>query len=134
VIVVDTNVLAYASIPGGATASALAVKRQDADWVAPPLWRSELRQVLAREIRFRGMSVVEALTAFKEAEALVVEPDFSLDTAEVLILAGSTGCSAYDCEFVALAQELGVLLVTGDRRLAAHFPAVAVHLESFVAS
>jgi predicted nucleic acid-binding protein len=131
VIVVDTNVLAYAAIPGQSTASALAALGRDPDWVAPSLWRSELRNVLALEMRVRGMSLGDALAAFSEAEALVAEPAFLVDTAKILALAGSAGTSAYDCEFVALAQELGVPLVTADRRLAERFPAVAVELSRF---
>lgn len=130
-IVVDTNVLAYATIPGQATASALAALKRDPEWVAPPLWRSELRNVLAREIRARGMSLTDALATFAEAAQLIAEPDFPVDTAKILALAGISGASAYDCEFVALAQDLGVPLVTADRRLAERFPAVAVELRRF---
>jgi predicted nucleic acid-binding protein len=132
VIVVDTNVLAYAAIPGRATGHALAAHRQDPEWVAPALWRSELRNVLVLEIRHRGMSLGDALAAFGEAEELVVEPDLPVETAAVLGLALASGASAYDCEFVALARDLGSILVTADRRLAERFPAVAVELARFV--
>ena len=54
------------------------------------------------------------------------------DAATVLMLAAQSGCSAYDCEFVALAQDLGVPLVTSDRRLAAKFRPRAIHLREFV--
>jgi predicted nucleic acid-binding protein len=131
VIVVDTNVLAYAAIPGQSTVNALAALARDPEWVAPSLWRSELRSVLVLEVRLRGMSLGHALAAFGEAEALVTEPDFPVDTAKVLALAGTSGASAYDCEFVALAEELGVPLVTADRRLAERFPAIAVELRRF---
>lgn len=131
-IVVDTNVLAYAAIPGQATGYALAAHRQDPDWVAPTLWRSEFRNVLVLEIRHRGMSLEDALAAFDEAEELVVESDLSVETARVLDLALASGASAYDCEFVALARELGSILVTADRRLAERFPTVAVELARFV--
>jgi predicted nucleic acid-binding protein len=50
----------------------------------------------------------------------------------VLRLVDETGHSAYDCEYVALAQRLGVPLVTGDRQLARQFPETAALMETFV--
>ena len=47
----------------------------------------------------------------------------------ILTLAFESGRSAYDCEFVALARELGVPLITCDRQLVRTFPAVARYLE-----
>jgi predicted nucleic acid-binding protein len=47
------------------------------------------------------------------------------DSGEVLRLASASGCTAYDCEFVALALALEAPLVTSDRELLAAFPAVA---------
>ena len=41
--------------------------------------------------------------------------------------------TAYDCEYVALAQELGCQLVTGDQDLADAFSGTAVLMEDFVA-
>lgn len=52
-----------------------------------------------------------------------------MDAESVLRLAFSSGCSAYDCEFVALAGKLGVPLVTADRRVLAAFPKVVRSLE-----
>ena len=44
-----------------------------------------------------------------------------VDSATVLALAASSNCSAYDCEFVALADYLDVPLVTADRKLKTRF-------------
>ena len=51
----------------------------------------------------------------------------------VLDLAAASSCSAYDCEFVALAQDLGVRLVTVDKQVLKEFPTVAIALGEFVA-
>ena len=47
-------------------------------------------------------------------------------------LAAASTCSAYDCEFVALAQNLGAPLVTVDRQILSQFPEIAVSLDAFI--
>ena len=47
-------------------------------------------------------------------------------------LVASSDCSAYDCEFIALAQEHRVPLVTMDRQLLRDFPDQTVALQKFV--
>jgi len=44
----------------------------------------------------------------------------------------ATKCSAYDCEFVALAHANGVRLLTVDRQILHEFPEVAISLKRFV--
>jgi predicted nucleic acid-binding protein len=50
----------------------------------------------------------------------------------VLELTALSTCTAYDCEFVALAQDLGVKLVTLDKQILAQFPETAIALDKFV--
>ncbi|NLH43945.1 MAG: type II toxin-antitoxin system VapC family toxin [Planctomycetes bacterium] len=50
----------------------------------------------------------------------------------VLALAAASACSAYDCEFVALAKDLNLPLVTADKQILTQFPDVAVSLATFV--
>lgn len=49
--VVDTNVIAYLFVSGEYFAQAERARRKDPHWVAPLLWRSEMRNVLALDIR-----------------------------------------------------------------------------------
>ena len=44
----------------------------------------------------------------------------------------ATKCSAYDCEFVALAHANGVRLLTVDHQILHEFPEVAISLKRFV--
>jgi predicted nucleic acid-binding protein len=50
-----------------------------------------------------------------------------------LELAHQGSCSAYDAEFIALAQDLSVPLVTTDQKLRQSFPATALSPEKFLA-
>jgi predicted nucleic acid-binding protein len=67
-----------------------------------------------------------------QAIDLMRHREFDVSSLQVLELAAASTCSAYDCEFVALAQDLGVPLVTVDRQILDQFPQIAVSLDSFV--
>jgi predicted nucleic acid-binding protein len=133
-IVVDTNLLAYAVLPGRRTADALAVAERDPDWVAPGLWRRELCNVLATLMRDRKLSFAQALAAFSAAEQLVSDATIEPSTEEVLRLAARGRVSAWDAEFIFVADALGLPLVTADRRLARAFPGRVVPLEDLIAA
>ena len=105
---------------------------QDAEWAAPSLWRSEFRNVLALYIRQQILSLSEALAIQEEAEALMVDHEFSVTSVQVLMLTNNSNCSAYDCEFVALAKQLSVKLVTEDKKILREFPEVTVLLDDFL--
>jgi len=124
-IVVDTNVLAYLWLPGDRTAQAERLFRSDPDWNAPLLWRSEFRNVLAGCLRRGDVKLETALQIADEAEGQMRGREFSVPSAQILACVEASDCSAYDCEFVVLAEELGVPLVTADARLLRSFPAVA---------
>jgi predicted nucleic acid-binding protein len=127
-IVVDTNVLAYLWMPGVRTAQAERLLRSDPDWNAPILWRSEFRNVLAGCLRRGDVNLGTALQIADEAEGQMRGREFSVPSAQVLARVEASDCSAYDCEFVVLAEELGVKLVTSDEKLLRSFPRVATKL------
>ena len=127
-IVVDSNVVAYLYLPGDHTAKAEALLERDADWTAPLLWRSEFRNILAGCMRRKMLRLEEARALQLEAESLMAGAEHDVDSGLVLQLVRDSDCSAYDCEFVALAMTLGVQLVTMDARLLRAFPTHAVGL------
>lgn len=130
-IVADTNLVAYLLIQGQYTREAEAVYRKDPQWSAPLLWRSEFRDVLVFYLRRSLIHMEEALDAMEEAERLMGGQEFELESSRVLRMAVTWKCSAYDCEFIALAQDLGVPLVTSDSALLAKFKSTAVSMRSF---
>lgn len=133
-IVVDTNLLVYLYVSGQRTAQAEAVLIRDPVWVAPLLWRSEFRNSLAGLVHGRALHLDDAVRIAHEAERMMTGGEYGVASQQVLPLAAESGCSAYDCEFVALAQDLGVTFVTADRQVRAAFPSVAVSPEAFIAA
>ena len=57
--------------------------------------------------------------------------EYEVSSYKVLRLASESKCSAYDCEFIAAANDLKVPLVTIDRQLVREFYKVAIPLNSF---
>ena len=127
-IVVDSNVLAYLYLPGDRTAEAEALLERDPEWVAPVLWRSELRNILAGYMRRKTITFDQACNLQNEAESLLAGSEFEVDSQAVLELVRDSDCSAYDCEFIALAARLDTKLVTMDKKLLRAFPKCAVVL------
>jgi len=133
VIVVDTNLVAYAVLPGERTADALALAERDPEWIAPALWRRELRNVLATLMRVRRLPLAAAVAAFKAAEGLVTDANVEPSVEQCLRVAARGSVSAWDAEFVFVAEALGLPLVTADRRLARAFPGRVAALPDAIA-
>ncbi len=127
-IVVDSNVLAYLYLPSEYTQQAEDLLETDPDWAAPILWRSEFRNILAGYMRRKTLTFDVAREIQAEAESLLAGCEYEVDSQRVLELVRDSDCSAYDCEFVALALRLGVKLVTLDGKLLRAFPKHAVRL------
>lgn len=127
-IVVDTNVLAYLYLPSEHSALAEALLVQDPVWRAPILWRSEFRNTLVGFLRRRTLSFDQACGIQAEAESLMEGSEFEVDSRSVLELVRDSDCSAYDCEFIALASKLDTKLVTMDKKLLRAFPERALAL------
>lgn len=127
-IVVDSNVLAYLYLPGEYTAAAETLLEQDSDWAAPILWRSEFRNILAGYMRRKAITFEQAKSLQREAQSLLEGAEFEVESSAVLELVRDSDCSAYDCEFIALAMKLDTKLVTMDKRLLRAFPKRAIAL------
>lgn len=131
-IVVDTNIIVYFHIQGDHTEAAVQAYTKDPVWIAPFLWRSEFRNTTLLYLRHHLLTLPQIIHISQAAESMMEDNEYFVDTDEVYQLAAMTTCSAYDCEFVALAKNLAVPLVTVDRKILRQFPTVAVSLEQFV--
>lgn len=125
-IVVDANVVTYHLLRADPFADEVAhLAETDPDWVAPTLLQSELRNVLALQHRERGLSVREAKRLLRQAGALFDDALFEVDGERVLDLVAQSELSAYDCEYLVLAQRLNTSLVTYDTAIQDSFSAIA---------
>lgn len=128
-IVVDTNVIAALYLPSENTAFAETLLTQDADWAVPLLWRSEMRNTLTKYLRAGLMRLEQVYQIQREAEDLMAGNEYQANSLAVLKLADASQCSAYDCEFVALAQHLQVKLISQDKQILAQFPQDTIALK-----
>jgi len=132
VIVVDTNIISYLFIEGEHTQRAEKVLQKDGEWAAPLLWRSEFRNVLSFYIRQKYLTLDSAVKLINEAFYLMADNEYDVSSLDVLSLAKLSGCSAYDCEFVALAKDLGTSLITSDKKILKAFPDHTISLDIYV--
>lgn len=130
-IVADTNLIVYLFITGDQTELAQKVLDKDPYWIVPPLWRSEFRNVLASYIR-RGITLVQAKQVMQNAMQTLEKRQVVPSEDEIFDLIANSSCTAYDCEFVALARQLNIHLVTADKQLLREFSDCTISLEEFV--
>jgi predicted nucleic acid-binding protein len=132
-IVADTNIISYLLLPTSFSASADALYKIDSHWVAPSLWKSEFRDVLALYLRKELITFEKALQLQDSAELLMTDNEYSITSSQVLSLVTKSTCSSYDCEFISLAQHLNIQLVTQDKKVLREFPSCAISIDKFIA-
>ena len=121
-IVVDKNVQAYLLLPYEHSPQADTLFKRDSKWMASIVWRSEFQNLLAGCLRRKALTLDEVLKVQAKVEAILAGNEYHVDSRRVLELVRDSDCSAYDCEFVALAARLGVRVVTMDRKMLKAFP------------
>jgi predicted nucleic acid-binding protein len=130
-IVVDVPLIACLCIDGALTPQAESVLEADPVWAAPAWWRSGFADLLADYLRRRRMDMESVLVSLHMAEETMAGREYVVDTRKVLELAAQSGCGAHECEYVALARDLAVPLVTMNRELLRAFPKTALAPEKF---
>ncbi len=64
----------------------------------------------------------------EKAEELMLNDNYEVQSRDVLELSAESGCSAYDCEYIASAKNFGIKLITTDKQLIKAFPDIVVEL------
>ena len=130
-IAVDVNTIAYLWIPGELTELAERTLARDPHWVSPILWRCEFRNILAGRVRRGDLDLGAVRRCLRGAESQLSGCEYHVPSSLVMEKAVGSACSAYDCEYVALAEDLHTKLVTSDRQILRDFPRTAVSLKDF---
>jgi predicted nucleic acid-binding protein len=119
-MIVDASVILSAFFPDESQAQAQAIVRDHVagriELRAPDLLTYELANVVWQAERRGRISTDQANEITQAMEGLKIEI-LSLDWAEMLPLARRFGRSAYEAAYLALAENLGEPLITGDERL-----------------
>lgn len=131
-IVVDSNLIGYFFIEGEHSQLAIQVFENDPDWYAPLLWQSEVRSIVTKHFRFKNMPLIRSQQIMNEAHDLMIEHDRFVSSDLVLELVSFSKCTSYDCEYVALAKEMNLTLVTFDKDVVRDFPQIAVFPQDFI--
>lgn len=131
-IVADTNTIAYLYLPSDYSDDVEALMLQDADWMAPILWRSEHRNILAVYVQNGRISIENAIEIQQQAETLLSGNEYEVNSLDVLQIASESGCTAYDAEFICLAKNTGNRLITADKKILKTFPEIASTARNFI--
>jgi predicted nucleic acid-binding protein len=131
VIVVDANILLYSYFPSDHKVIVDRLFMDDPAWMAPPLWRSEFRNVAGRFVK-RGLPYEKAFEIVTLAEQFMEGNEVPVFSEEVMPLMNQSGCTAYGCEYVAAALKRSVPLITFDQEVLKKFPGIAFSAEEFL--
>lgn len=97
-------------------------------------WRSEFVSVLSLYIRKKYLTVQQETFLIQQAENMMVDSEYEVNSGKILELVNQSKCSSYDCEYIALAEDINVPLVTRDKRIIREFPTKATSVEKFLKS
>jgi len=114
-IVVDVNIIAYLLIRGERSESMDQLQERDPDWIAPGLWLDEFLNILSLYERKGLLEPAQSTAILNDALDLMEDATYELPPDRILSVARRTGCSAYDSQYIALAEDLGLKLYTCDK-------------------
>jgi len=126
VIVVDTNVISYLLIRGERSEAMDRLLENDSEWVAPRLWLGEFLNVLATYERIGKFDSVQTNELLGDALALMQDASYEIRPERILAVARRTSCSAYDSQYIALAEDLGLKFYTCDQKILKNCAGLAI--------
>jgi predicted nucleic acid-binding protein len=130
-IIVDANLIGALFLQSEQSPLTTRVFEKDPDWYAPLLWQSEMRSLITSYLRHKLITLDKATQVMDEAHTLMVKHERYVSSNLVLELVSTSKCTSYDCEYVALAREMNLTLVTYDKQVVGAFPGIAIFPQDF---
>jgi predicted nucleic acid-binding protein len=131
-IVADATLLCHFFLRSDLSTLARDVRSRDGVWMVPPLWRAEFANAIVMAHRTCPDPLERYLEAWDSARSALEPCERPVDVREVIRLAAGHKITAYDAQYVHLAEALRVPLVTEDVELLRKFSGVAVSMRGFV--
>jgi len=132
-VLIDTNILAYLLIQGEQTDAAQRLRRSDADWRSEAFIMVEFTNVLVGYTVAKRITLALAQNLLGKADTLLEGKLGRISHAQVLTTAARHRVTAYDAHFLALAERLGLRLITEDSKLRTAAPALTQSLAEALA-
>ena len=127
-IVVDTNIITYRFIEGDKTAKVIKFQQYDSDWVVPFFWRFEFLNVLSTLVKNNYISDKQSISIWRTAYRTLKARERLIDMEKVLLFSIQNQISAYDAQYIVLAQSLKIKCLTEDMKLLREFPDITISL------
>ncbi|MBF0498899.1 MAG: type II toxin-antitoxin system VapC family toxin [Candidatus Riflebacteria bacterium] len=131
-IVIDTNFIIHFYFPSDFSIITEKIFLKDTNWIAPTLWRSEFKNVIAGFLRREIIDFSKAMEIIERAELKMQGFEHPSPSLLVMELAHSSKCSSYDCEFIALAKSRALPLLTWDKEILKAFPTIAIRPDKYL--
>ena len=130
-IVADANVLFNLVFDTEQSQEAHRIRSVDPHWRFPRLWRYEFSNAILKFVRAGICTPSAGDKALAKALSLFASHEAEVSDRLALQAAQEFGLSAYDALYVALAMDLDVKLVTGDKALARKCPRQVILASDF---
>lgn len=106
--------------------------RRDTDWLTSSLWRFEFASALATMPRAKLLNETQAFNAMPSATIEMPLRQMDAPREQALLTVLCDGISAYDAQYIALAEMLNLRCITAGRPLMRKTPARSILPSDFV--
>ena len=131
-IVIDANILIYSLIECDHSPLIHKLREKDVDWRTAGLCLHETLNVLATYQRREVLTLTQCRELLAHADRFIKVAQCDVEMEAALAVAAEYAITGYDAQYVVLAQNLNVPLITEDRKLRKAVPGIALSMQEFL--